>query len=95
MYLDNPMGKTVAEVMEFLSKDKTVNMMILKSIEDYDQDIVRYQRGCERVKETVISIMTPTKKRQPPAKMKHEVVKPIVTPAEKQGELIPAEANED
>jgi len=78
-YLDSPLGKTVAEMIEFISKDKTINMMIIKSTEDYDEDIVRYQMGVERVKEVIKDTLTPKIRKKSPIKGKAEIVRPIVS----------------
>lgn len=79
MFLDTPLGRTIAEAMEFISKDKTVNMMVIKATEDYDSDIVRYQAGCERIaaviKETLAS--KATKKKGPALQGKAVIVTPI------------------
>lgn len=79
MYLDSPLGKTIAEVMEFISKDKTVNMMIIKATEDYDSDIVRYQAGCERVGQVITETLSSksTKKKPVALKGRATIVNPI------------------
>jgi hypothetical protein len=81
MYLDTPLGKTVAEVIEVLSKDKTVNMMVIKATEDYDSDIVRYQEGCDRVARVIKDTLSgKDKKKQPSVKGRAEIVTPITSP---------------
>jgi hypothetical protein len=66
-------------MIEFISKDKTINMMIIKSTEDYDEDIVRYQMGVERVKEVIKDTLTPKIRKKSPIKGKAEIVRPIVS----------------
>jgi hypothetical protein len=79
MFLDTPLGRTIAEAMEFISKDKTVNMMIIKATEDYDSDIVRYQAGCERIAEVIKDTLSSkaSKKKSAPLQGRAKIVTPI------------------
>jgi len=80
MYLDTPLGRTIAEIIEVLTKDKTVNMMVIKATEDYDADVVRYQEGCERVKSVIKDTLSGKDKKKPAVKGKAEIIAPITQP---------------
>lgn len=80
MFLDTVLGRTLAEVIEFMSKDKTVNMLIIKATEDYDHDIVRYSAGCERVAGVIRDTLAHKPAKKSPVRGRSEIVRPITTP---------------
>jgi len=60
-YYDTPLGRTIDDVIAYVGRDKTVNMQVLRSIEEYDVDLERYKGTCSDAKELLVKTLAESK----------------------------------
>jgi len=80
-YYETSLGRTVDDVVGFVSRDKTINMQLIKSIEEYDVDLVRYAATCEEAKDLLEQSLNDVKSSGDKSPSKSTAKRPVKEPA--------------